>query len=120
MSSFLLRVGLMLLLVSLLGCGQSPQAELTGVWSVTQRFGQPMPEGVTEMRTFHKDGTLTIARSDMDEPHTVGWSVVGEWTIRIDPGDDSDAPANDYTYRVDGETLTIAGEQGDTVLVRVD
>ncbi|MEM9415310.1 MAG: hypothetical protein AAGA29_07530 [Planctomycetota bacterium] len=106
--------------LALVGCGQSPESELSGAWSVTMRFGQSMPEGVTETRTFHRDGTLTIARSDMDETHTVGWSVVGEWRMRIDPGDESDAPANDYTYRIADDTLTIAGEQGDTVLVRVE
>lgn len=104
----------------LAGCGQSHEAELSGAWAVQQRFGQPMPEGVTETRTFHKDGTLTITRSDMDEAHTVRWAIVGAWRMRIDPGAGSDAPPNDYTYRIDGDTLTIAAQQGDTVLVRVE
>lgn len=111
---------MLLVLLALAGCGQSPESELHGEWRVQQRFGQPMPEGVTETRTFHSDGTLTIARSDMDDTHTVAWSVVGEWRLRIDPGDDSDAPPNNYAYRIDGDTLTIAGEQGDTVLGRAD
>ncbi|MFI4861715.1 MAG: hypothetical protein ACIAXF_13675 [Phycisphaerales bacterium JB063] len=119
--SNLLRSGVwVLVLLAVAGCGQSPQSELVGAWSVTQRFGQPMPEGVTETRTFHADGTLMIARSDMGESHSVRWAVAGEWRLRIDPGEGSDAPANDYTYRIVGDTLTIAGEQGDTVLLRAD
>lgn len=110
---------LLLLVLLLPGCGESARDELAGTWQVEQRFGQPMPEGVTETRTFHDDGTLTIKRSDMEHAHTVRWEVAGEWRIRIDPGDTSDAPPNDYTYRVDGDTLTIAGEAGETVLVRV-
>ena len=110
-------LGLLALLLA--GCGTSAHDELVGEWQVQERFGRAMPEGVTETRTFHADGTLTIARSDMDDAHTVGWAIAGEWRLRIDPGDDSDAPPNDYTYRLDGGTLTIAGEAGDTVLVRV-
>jgi hypothetical protein len=106
------------LVLGLSGCGVSAERELEGAWRVQERFGRPMPEGVTETRTFHADGTLTIARTDMDETHTVRWAIAGEWRLRIDPGEMSEAPANDYTYRLDGDTLTIAGDQGDTVLVR--
>mgnify|MGYP006879680759 CR=1 FL=1 len=100
------------MLLLLAGCGESPESELQGAWHVEQRFGQPLPDGVTETRTFHQDGTLTIARSDMDDAHAVQWSVVGEWRLRIDPGDTSDAPPNDYAYRIHDGTLTIASEQG--------
>lgn len=113
-------LGCLTVFFALIGCGQSPESELHGTWQVQQRFGQPMSVGVTETRTFHQDGKLTIARSDMDDAHTVHWAVVGEWRLRIDPGDASDAPPNDYTYRIDGDTLTIGGEQGDTVLRRAE
>ena len=111
-------LGFALCAALLAGCGQSPEDELTGVWVVQERFGQPMPEGVTETRTFGADGTLTIERSDMDASHTVRWSISGRWRLRISPGEASDAPPNDYTYRIDSGTLTIAGEQGETVLTR--
>lgn len=126
---------LLLATLTLWGCGQSPEDELSGTWYVQARFGKWVPLDVTETRTFDTDGTLTIHREQADagadldaavglepaEPfvdHTVSWSIVGQWRMRIDPGEKSDAPAKDVLYRIEGDTLTLADDTGETILTR--
>ena len=111
---------LVLTLTSLLlvGCGEAPEDELAGTWYVHQLHGRGLALDVTETRTFNDDGTLVIERSDMPESHTVAWSIVGEWRMRIDAGEDSQAPPNDYLYRIDQGVLTIGSQTGDIVLTR--
>jgi len=105
-------------LVLLTGCSKSPEKELEGTWYVHERFGRALPMAVTETRTFNADGSLTIERSDMDDAHVVQWSIVGEWRMRIDAGEDSEAPANDVAYRIEDGALILAYEQGDLVMTR--
>lgn len=114
----MLGIAIAAMVIFAVGCGKSPESELSGTWYVQARFGKWLPLDVTEMRTFEKGGTLVISRSDMDRDHKVSWSVVGEWRMRITPPDTSDVSPLDVLYRIEGDTLTLADDSGETVLTR--
>lgn len=116
-------VALMLVSLLLMGCGRSPESELSGTWYVQAKAGKWLALEVTETRTFKKDGTLVIAYDDpaAEQPmpeHAVKWEVAGQWRLRISPPETSDAPPHDVLYRIEGDTLTLSDDAGETILTR--
>jgi len=99
------------------GCGGSDDDgdgnPLVGTWEAVSLNGQPIPEGMSVVMTFHDDGTAeaTTIIGGQVESYAAVWSTSDGILTVTSPTETDTIP-----YTISGDTLTIL-DDGDTVVL---